>query len=122
MKMTLKNKHLIKIKKMFKEAEKLEYVPHTIEVSTDELREIVNELYFFKNKHYTLVYKDRRRDTEEKGITSSMTSVFLQHRVNEVFDMLVANTAKLVYRESVDFVIQDKVDECTGAHTQPQAE
>lgn len=107
MKMTLKNKNLIKIKKLFKEAEKLEYVPYTIEVSNDEIKEIINELCFFKNKHYTVVYKDRRRDNEEEGISSSITSACLQHRPNEIVDMLIAKTAKLVYRESIDFVVMN---------------
>jgi len=123
MKMTLKNKNLIKIKKMFKEAEKLEYVPHTIEVTKDELKEIVNELCFFKNKHYSLVYRDRRGDGNGEGITSSMNSVFLQHKPNEVYDILVNNTGTLVYRDTINFVIKDKANEVSdGVHKEPQAE
>ena len=118
MKMTLKNKNLIKIKKMFKEAEKLEYVPNTVEVSRDELKEIINELCFFKNKHYNLVYRDRRGDGEGDGIISSMNSVFLQHKPNEVFDILAGNTGTLVYRDTIKFVIknEDKKNESNGAH------
>ena len=109
MKMTLKNKYTMKIKKMYKEAEKLGYVPNNIEVSQDELRGLVNELCVFKaNNRYALAYKD----ATDEGSTSSLASVFLQHRPNEVSDMIIAGTANLIYRDDIDFIIiKDKAPE-----------
>ena len=107
MKMTLKNQMLVKIDKMKAEAEKLGYVPNTIEISKDELQKIINELFIFKPEQYTLVYKDRRHDSNKGGIPSSMSSVFLQHRADAVVDIIIANTATLMYNDIRFVVIED---------------
>lgn len=105
--MTFKNKNLVMIKKLYKEAVQLEYIPHEIKVSKKEIREIVNELCFYKNKHYSLVYNDRRREGgSEEGIASTLASACLQFRPNEIADMLINDAAKLVYRDNINIVVK----------------
>ena len=102
MKMTLRNRYLIMIKNLHKEARDKNLIPDTIEVAADELRKLVKELAEFKPKSYIVEYKK----LEDAPVSSTLAPLFLKHRINEVSDMIVAGDLELSYHD-IPFVVKE---------------
>lgn len=104
MKMTLKNHCLMMVKKMRKEAEDKGLIPKAIEVSQDELRNLIGEVELFKPKSYSVKFKLDRREGDDTESSSSLAPLFLRHRVNEVSDKIISGEFELFYH-GISFVI-----------------
>ena len=104
MKMTLKNKYTLKLRKLYEEAEKLGYIPNTIELTNEELYGLLEELCEFKNYNdFGIQYSE---SVAFKGFGgASLSSAFLQYRPKELSELITEKKATLFYHNDIPFVV-----------------